>query len=185
MQLVENDEVETLRILDDGLVELILPGHQKFEHHEIRQRMSGLALLMRTRSSWLFLAGVPREGRSQVLRQSRLVEELDKFLSLAVGERVHRIDHDRTRALLVAGGACADRRIDDRYEEAEGFSRTGAGRDREALSRRSFRDSLHLMPVKGDRLPVDPKDVGHIRMERPVRTSASTEKPCLEMRIDA
>ena len=30
----------------------------------------------------VFLASVTREGRPQVLRQSRLVEELDKFLSL-------------------------------------------------------------------------------------------------------
>ena len=81
------------------------------------------------------------------------------------------------RVRSLAGGAGADRRIDDRYEKAERLSRTGAGRDREAvalwLSRRPG-----LMPVKGDRLPVDPKDARHVRMERPFRTSASTEEPC-------
>src|SRR6202047_2977867 len=41
--LIKKDEVEALRILDDGLVELVLPGHQQFEHHEIRQQDVGLA----------------------------------------------------------------------------------------------------------------------------------------------
>ena len=147
-------------------------------------RMSGLASLMRSRSSWLFLAGVPSEGRPQVFRQARLVEELVELFPLAIGERVHRVDHDRTRAPLFAGGACADRRIDDRYEEAQGLSRTGAGRDREALTRRGFRDGLHLMPVKGDRLPVDPKDAGHIRMERSICDERLDRGAPLVMRID-
>jgi len=62
-------------------------------------------------------------------RQARLVEELAELLPLAIGERVHRIDHDGTSAPLVAVGARADRRINDRYEEAQGLSRTGTGCD--------------------------------------------------------
>ena len=57
-------------------------------------RMSGFASRMRSRSSWLFLAGVAREGRSQIVRQPRLVEELLELLHLAIGQRVHRIDDD-------------------------------------------------------------------------------------------
>ena len=147
-------------------------------------RMSGLASLMRSRSSSSFLAGVPCKGRSQVFRQARLVEELVELLPLAIGERVHRIDHDRTRARLFAGGACADRRIDDRDEEAERLARTGAGRDREALPRRGFRNRLRLMPVKRDRLPVDPEDAGHIRMERSICDQRLDRGAPLVMRID-
>jgi hypothetical protein len=66
MQLVKKDEVEALRILDDGLVELVLPGHQQFEHHEIRQQDVGLGFADAHAFVMVFLAGVPREGRSQV-----------------------------------------------------------------------------------------------------------------------
>jgi hypothetical protein len=91
-----------------------------------------------------------------------------ELFALAVGQRIHRVDHDRPRGLLLAGGACADRRVDDRYEKAERLSRTGAGRDREALTRCGFRDRLHLMSVKRDRLP-DAKHSRHVRVEQSVR----------------
>jgi len=104
-----------------------------------------------------FLPGIPCEGRPQVFGQAGLVEEFVELFPLAVGERVHRVDHDGPRAPFFTGGTGADRRINDRYEEAEGLSRTGAGRDREALPRRGFRDRLRLMPVEGDRLLVDAK----------------------------
>jgi hypothetical protein len=109
-----------------------------------------------------------REGPPQVFRQTGLVEELDEFLPLAIGEGVHRVDHDSPGAPLFAGGTAADRRINDRDEEAERLSRTGAGRDCKALSRYSLRYGLHLMPIKGDRLAVDSKDAGRVRMERPI-----------------
>ena len=122
MKLVKNNKFETPRILDDGLVELVLPRHQKLEHHEIRQQDVGLGLPDTLTFVLVFLAGVPCEGRSQVFRQARLVEEFVEFFALAVGERIHRVDHDRSRAGLFAGGTRADRRIDDGYEKAEGLS---------------------------------------------------------------
>ena len=81
-----------------------------------------------------------REGRPQVFRQTGLVEELDEFLPLAIGEGVHRVDHDSPGAPLFAGGTAADRRINDRLlpassrdflihvERTLGFSATGCFR---------------------------------------------------------
>src|SRR5205085_6669190 len=166
MQLVENDEFEALSILDHALIERVLPCHQELEHHKICEEDIGLGLPDALTFVLTFLPGVPCEGRSQVFWQTRLVEELVELFPLAVGERVHRVDHDGPRAPLFAGGTRADRRVDDRYEEAEGLSRTGAGRDREALPRGGFRDRLHLMPVKRDRSSADSEDACHIRMER-------------------
>ena len=40
------------------------------------------------------------------------------------------------------------------------------------------------MPVKGDRLPVDPKDAGHVRMERSLSNERLDRGAPLEMRID-
>ena len=40
------------------------------------------------------------------------------------------------------------------------------------------------MRVKGDRLPVDPKDVGHIRMEKPSSSQRLDREALLEMRVD-
>jgi hypothetical protein len=81
--------------------------------------------------------------------------------------------------------ARADRRINDRCEEAERLARTGAGRNHEALSRHRFRDGLRLMPIKGDRLPVDPKDASHVGMQQSVRNQRLDRRPPLVMRIDA
>jgi len=61
-------------------------------------RMSGLASRMRSRSSALSCPVYPAN-----VGQAGLVEELVEFLALAVGERVHRIDHDRPRAAHFAG----------------------------------------------------------------------------------
>ena len=165
-------------------VELALPGHQELEHHKIGQQDVGLGLADADPFVFAFLPGVPCEGRPQVFPQAGLVEELGQFLPLAIGERIHRVDHDRPRALLFAGGAGADRRVDDGYEKAQRLSRTGTGRDREALSRYGFRDGLHLMPVKGDRLPVDPKDASHVRVERPISNERLDRGALLEMRVD-
>ena len=54
----------------------------------------------------------------------------------------------------------------------------------EALARRGFRNRLHLMSVKGDRLPIDPKDAGHIRMERSICDQCLDRGATLVMRID-
>ncbi len=70
MQLVENDEIETLGILDDGPVERVLPRHQELEHHEIRQQDIGLRLPDALAFLLAFLPGVARKGRPQVFRQA-------------------------------------------------------------------------------------------------------------------
>ena len=67
----------------------------------------------------------------------------------------------RVRARF-AGGARADRRIDDRHEEAERLARAGAGRHREALPPGGFGDRLRLVAVKADGLPVDAEDARRV-----------------------
>ncbi len=49
----------------------------------------------------------------------------------------------------------------------------------------AFATRLHLVPVKRDRLPVDPKDAGHIRMQRAPSNERLDRGTPLEMRIDA
>jgi hypothetical protein len=75
-------------------------------------------------------------------------------------------------------------RIADRYEETEGFSRTRTGGDREALPRRGFRDRLHLMPVKRDRLAVDAKDTRHKRVKRSTSNQRLDRDTPLIVRVD-
>ena len=95
--------VEPLSILDHCLVELALPRHQELQHHKIRQQDVGLGLSDALALLGVLLPGIPSEGRPQVFRQAGLVEKFVEFLALAVGERVHRIDHDRPRAAHFAG----------------------------------------------------------------------------------
>ena len=68
---------------------------------------------------------------------------------LAVCQRIHRVDHDRAGARWLAGGAGADRCVDDRDEEAKRLARASSGRDDEALARGRLCDRLRLMPIKG------------------------------------
>ena len=48
----------------------------------------------------------------------------------------------------------------------------------------AFRDNLHLLPVKRDRLPVDTEDACHIRMERSICDERLNRGALLEMRIN-
>jgi hypothetical protein len=147
-------------------------------------RMSGLASLITLAFLLVFLAGVPCKGRSQAFRQARLVKEFVEFFSLAIGQRVHRIDHDCARAWLLTGGARADSRVNDRDKEAKGLARTSAGRHREALTRGGFRDGLYLMSIKCNRFSIDAEDAGHVRMERPILGERLDRGTLLEMRVD-
>ena len=76
-------------------------------------RMSGLASLMRSRSSVfscpVYRAKVGRRFSGKPDWSRSFVE----FFGLAVGQSIHWVDHDCSRALLFALGARTDGRIDE------------------------------------------------------------------------
>ena len=56
-----------MRIGDDRAVELVLPRHQQFEHHEIGEQNVGLRLADALAFFLAFLAGVARKCRPQIV----------------------------------------------------------------------------------------------------------------------
>ena len=95
------------------LVELALTRHQELDHHEIGQQDVGFGLSDALAFFGVFLPGVSGKGRAQIFRQAGLVEKFVEFFGLAVGQSIHWVDHDCSRALLFALGARTDGRIDE------------------------------------------------------------------------
>jgi hypothetical protein len=158
--------------------------HQQFEHHEVGEKDVWLRGAYPLTLVIVLLASVAGEGRSDVFWQIGLLEELLELALLAVGERVHRIDHDRAGARRLTGVARPDRRIDDRYEEAERFAGPGASGHHEALPRGCLGDCLRLMAVKNDPLSVDAEYLSGVAMQRGVFDQSLDRRSALEMRVD-
>jgi hypothetical protein len=99
-------------------------------------------------------------------------DELLQFLFLAVRQRVHRIDDDRsgTRPRVVA--LLRENRVHDGDEEAQRFAGPGAGRHNEALALRREGDGLLLVLVERQRFAGrasgrrGPKNLGAEGLER-------------------
>ena len=117
VKLVEHEELQALAMADHLLVDLVLTGHQVFEHHEVRQQDVGRLGRDRPASVVAVLPCVASErdgpGRCHEL------EELLQLLHLAVGQRVHRVDDDGAGSLGLVLRPGADDGVNDRDEEAQ------------------------------------------------------------------
>jgi len=117
VQLVEDEEAQASTVADDPAVDLVLPGHQQLEHHEVgeqdvRRSVCDLLSLLA-----ILLPCVARDADRPLTAYVR--EELVELLELTVGQRVHRIDDDRAGPSLAAGRSPGEHSVDDRNEEAE------------------------------------------------------------------
>jgi hypothetical protein len=164
MELVKHYEFQTFCVTDDLLIERILTRHQQLKHHEIRQKdiwrisCNGLALFA------ALLSCVSCEGWTPRLWEPRFADKLLQLFHLAVGERVHWVNHDRSCPFSPRSrGSRAQSGVDDRNEEAERLSRTCAGRYNEALPLPRLCHGLRLMLVELNLLAVYSEDVLDIR----------------------
>ena len=96
MELVQNQESKVCAVADDAAIDLILPRHEELKHHEVGEK--NVRGVIRDPSPLVptFLPSVAGERDPLVSR--RLVDELAELLHLGVGERVHGVDNDGTRA---------------------------------------------------------------------------------------
>ena len=97
-QLVQDQEAKARAVADDPAVELVLPRHQEFQHHEVGQE--NVRGLVRNPLPLVpvLLARVARERDPAF--SGHLVDELAQFLHLRVRQRVHRVHDDGVRAPL-------------------------------------------------------------------------------------
>ena len=98
MKFVKDQEAQAFGVGDDLLINGVLPCQQQLQHHEVGQQdirrvgLHGLAL---------FGAFLPRETAEGYGPGSGVgTQKLLEFFQLAVGERVHGVDHDGAGAWL-------------------------------------------------------------------------------------
>ena len=68
VKLVEHEKVEPVRVVHDSTIKRVLPRHQQFEHHEIREQDVRLGLADTLPFVRALLAGITRIGRTQLVR---------------------------------------------------------------------------------------------------------------------
>ncbi len=146
MQLVQDQELQVLAVAENRLVARLAPGQQQLQHHEIGKQDVRRCRLDLGPPCCILLAGIERNRNRFLLAGT--AQPLVDLLKLAVGERVHRIDHDGTGASWLALGPGAQNPINDRQEVAQRFAGTGAGGDNEASAIARLRERIDLMPMK-------------------------------------
>ena len=116
VQLIQHNEPQAAAILDDLPVQSILPRHEQFEHHEVREQNVRRVVLDALPFIRAFLAGVSREGGGVRVARTEIAPQLFR---LAICQGVHRIDDDGAGARSPARFPRPDRSVDDRNEETQ------------------------------------------------------------------
>lgn len=106
----------------------------------IHGREQGLCVFV----SLLRLPGVAAEGQAALSSQ-----QCPKSLDLVVGQRVHRVEEQRTNSgPQLAAGAFGDELVDDRDEEGLGLARSGPGGHDDVSASHYLADGLFLVLVQ-------------------------------------
>jgi hypothetical protein len=94
VQLVEHQELQALRRLDDGA--LHRPREDQLQHHIVGEQDVWRVLEDAPALLLALLAGVRGEGDRSPAVGVAVAEELAEFVELAVGQGVHRVDDEGT-----------------------------------------------------------------------------------------
>ena len=182
MQLVQHEEAQPRTVADDAAIDILLPRHEEFQHHEVGEQDVRRVVRNALPLVHVLLAGVAGEGDRSI--SGHLTDELGEFVHLRVRERVHRVDDDGVRSSL---GGCAARLqdvVDDGDEEAERLPGSRAGRHHEALTLGGQRDRLLLVLVEGQGLAVRAEDVRAAWVQDIVRDQGADVRRAPVARID-
>ena len=121
-----------------------------------------------------------------------VAEELPQLLLLAIGQRVHRIHHDRLDpGPGVAALPRAKNVVDDRNDVSHALARARPRRQHVVLARPRRRDGVSLVSVKAKGLTLAPslrpladaEDPRTLRMQAPVPHEIVDEAPRRERRV--
>ena len=154
VQLIEHDEPQAAAILDDLPVQIVLPRHEQFEHHEVGKQNVRRVVPDALAFVGAFLSGVSREGRRI---RAPCAEIAPQLFCLAVGKGIHRIDDDGAGARGTARFPGLDRGVDDRNEETQRLPRAGSSRHGVTLIVQGIADCLLLVLAEPQRsIPAAP-----------------------------
>ena len=167
VQLVEDQEPQPLRRSHQFAV--LGAREQQLQHHVVGEqdvrrvaadRLTGLALL---------LAGVAGEAYRGAIRVAE-VQELGEFFLLAVGQGIHRVDHN---GLDAPTRPVAQHMVHDGDYVGQALPGPGAAGQDIGLALLGLEDRLALVGVELEGLAgevrnglVEPEDAGALRMER-------------------
>ena len=186
MQLIEDEELEAPGGSHQFAV--LASCEQKLQHHVVGEKDVGRVGPDGVPSVAILLSGEALETDPRLAFRVAPVDELPELLILAVGEGVHRVDHN---GLDAAAGSVAEHVVHNRHDVGEALSGAGARRQyvRAALLRLADRVALVLME---EELPaavvglglVDPKDPRAFRVESALVDQIIDRAPGLERRVE-
>jgi hypothetical protein len=133
VQLVEDEETQPHAVFHDAPVQIILPGHEQFEHHEVGQE--DIRRVVRNAVSLLGVLLARVSGECHRTRARDIADELVELFELRVRQGVHGVDDDGTRAGLAAAALLREDMMNDGDEEAQRLAGARARGDDIALAR--------------------------------------------------
>ena len=147
VEFIENQELQTMCVLDYRLIEPILTSQQEFKHHEVCEQYIRLEVRNFLPPRFSFLTGVARKSWPQFFIDAGRPDEFLQFFKLAVGQCVHGIDDDRSGLWIFASATRPHDRVDDRNEETKRFAGASSRCDDKALATLRLCDGPLLMPM--------------------------------------
>ena len=99
MQLIQHQKLQPPGGLDNGSIQLVLPRHQQFEHHEVGQDDIGRVLADAFALVLIFLTritGISHRSAGGICAIG--TKKLLQLVPLTVGQGIHRVDDDRLDA---------------------------------------------------------------------------------------
>ena len=153
VELVEDQEPESLGVFADRLVGLVEPRHDQLEHDVVGQQYVGRVLRDPIALLPGLLPGVASERDRLAAFAVTKPQILLQLLALAVSECVHGVDDDGGDALGgVAGAASPQHVVDNGDEVGERLAGAGAGGQDVVLEPSRDFDGVGLVPVQQEAL---------------------------------
>lgn len=116
MKFVENEKLQSAAVIDHAAVDVLVSREDQLQHHEVSQQNVGrvvgdcLALIP------TLLAGVALDCE-RLLALGVAMQEFVQFLDLAIGQGVHWIDDDGSRARFRLVLPCLEDAVDNGDKE--------------------------------------------------------------------
>ena len=173
MQLIQHQELKSLAVFHHAPIHFVEAREDVLQHHEVGEQDIGRFIRDGAAFRLAFLAGVALDGEGAVLWRIAM-QKLVELFQLAVGQSVHRINHNGSGTCFAIGVLGLEKAVDDRDEKGQGLARPRSGCDHIALAFLAFGQGFHLVFVKMQgtwlafRLP-NLKDVCAGRMQDPLR----------------
>ncbi len=156
VQLVEDQELQSLGHADQA-GPVVRPGQHQLQHHVVRQQDVRRVLAQLPTLFVGLLPGVTGEGDRLAPRPETVAQVLLQLAELRVGQRVHRVDHDRADPPASAGAGrltFLQDAVHDRDDVRQGLAGTGARGQDVGVTRLRGLDRLPLVEVEGQRTAV-------------------------------